>query len=63
MLAPADDLERRLRAPALESLVEFEWRGFNTGWAPRLLGKAYLALGALRLASNYFILERLRATA
>jgi hypothetical protein len=40
-LAPAAELERRLRggrAPALGSLVGFEWRGFNTGWAPRLLG-------------------------
>ena len=27
-----------------------------------LLGKAYLALGPLRLPSNFFILERLRAT-
>jgi hypothetical protein len=26
-----------------------------------LLGKAYIALGSLRLASNFFILERLRA--
>jgi hypothetical protein len=41
VLAPAAELERRLRAgraPAIESLVGFEWRGFNTGWAPRLLG-------------------------
>jgi hypothetical protein len=40
-LAPTAALERRLRAgraPVLESLVGFEWRGFNTGWAPRLLG-------------------------
>jgi hypothetical protein len=28
-----------------------------------LLGKAYLALGSLRLPSNYFILERLKPTA
>jgi len=27
-----------------------------------LLGKAYLALGALRLPSNFFVLERLRPT-
>lgn len=35
------DLERILRSakgPALESLVGFEWRGFNTSWRTRLLG-------------------------
>lgn len=34
-------LERRLReanGPTLDSLVGFEWRGYNTGWQPRLLG-------------------------
>ena len=34
-------LERILRAskgPSLESLVGFEWRGYNTSWLTRLLG-------------------------
>ena len=37
----ASHLEQILRAskgPALESLVGFEWRGYNTPWLTRLLG-------------------------
>ena len=39
--ASAWQLEQQMRvskAPRLESLVAFEWRGHNTSWQPRLLG-------------------------
>ena len=31
-------LLRASQAPPLEAIIGFEWRGFNTGLAPRLLG-------------------------
>ena len=40
-LASASHLEQLLRArqaPPMQSLVAFEWRGYNTSWQPRLLG-------------------------
>jgi hypothetical protein len=40
-VAPASQLEALLRAsqaPPLEAIIGFEWRGFNTGLSPRLLG-------------------------
>ena len=47
----ASQLERLLRGskgPDIDSLVGFEWRGWNTGWQTRLLGIQKFVKGCFR---------------
>jgi hypothetical protein len=50
-LSSDSELEKLLRGssgPALESLVGFEWRGYNTTWRTRLLGIQKFSKGFFR---------------
>jgi hypothetical protein len=49
------ELEQILRAskgPALESLLGFEWRGYNTTWRTRLLGLQKFIKGFFRVEND-----------
>lgn len=46
--ARLEKIMRASKSPALESLVGFEWRGYNTSWRTRLLGLQKFIKGFFR---------------